>query len=74
MQSIHVPPANKLFDHLLARFGLKNDAALCRLLKIYPPQLSKTRHGVLPVGATLILAIHEAFDIPVADIRRLAAA
>jgi plasmid maintenance system antidote protein VapI len=65
---------NGLLDALLAKKALKNDAALARELKVAPPVISKIRHGRLPVGARLILTIHETFDMPVRDIRAAIAA
>ena len=70
----HVPPAHKLFDHLLSKHGLKNDAALARAINVNPPLISKIRHGRLELSAVTILAIHETFDEPVADIRAMVAA
>lgn len=63
------PGASKLFDQLLATHQIKNDAALSRLLDVMPPVLSKARHGKLPVGASLMIKIHETFDMPIRDIK-----
>jgi hypothetical protein len=60
---------NRLLDELLRLLSLKNDAALARTLQVAPPVLSKIRHYRLPVGATMILRIHEIGNIPVKDIR-----
>ena len=62
--------ANPLLDYLLVKYDLKNDSALCRLLKIAPPMVSKIRHG-RTVSADLILTIHERLGMPVAEIRAL---
>ena len=71
MQKIHTDSgANKLLDSLLVDNALKNDAALARALEVAPPVISKLRHGRLAIGSTLILAIHETFGVPVAEIRR----
>ena len=64
--------ASNLLDALRARFDIKSDAALARELVVKPPQISKLRSGSLPVGATLILSIHEHLGVPVAEIRALA--
>lgn len=57
------PPRNDvsgtLFDNLIADFSLKNDAALAKFLDVAPPMISKTRHGKLLVGPTMIINIHE---------------
>lgn len=61
--------ANKLLDLLIDRGNLKNDAALSRMLKVAPPVVSKLRNGALPIGPSMVLNIHETFDLPVAAIR-----
>lgn len=50
---------NRLLDAVLSKLHLKNDAAMARALGVTPPVLSKVRHRRLPVGAGLILQIHE---------------
>lgn len=62
---------NALLDILIARGQLKNDAALSRLLEVAPPVISKMRHGRLPLGALLLLKIHELLDMPIRDIKAL---
>jgi len=37
-----------------------------------PPAISKLRHGVSALTPALILKIHEAFDMPVKEIKRIA--
>lgn len=64
---------NALFDALLARLMLKNDAALCRVLDVAPPMISKVRHGRLPLSAALMLRLHEVTGIAVADLRAMMA-
>lgn len=58
-----------LLNALLAAKTLKNDAALARELKVTQPTISKIRSGRNRVAASFILAVHEAFDMPVATIR-----
>lgn len=60
---------NAFMNELIRSKRLKNDAALSRLLKVAPPVISKIRSGLLAVGATLMLNIHETFDMSIADIR-----
>lgn len=64
-------PSFALFDDLIEKYGLKNDARLYELLdkKISKPDISRYRHGKKKVSATHILAIHETLGMPVADIR-----
>jgi transcriptional regulator with XRE-family HTH domain len=65
-------PAGNLLDYLHAKLaGKQNDAQLSFRLGVQAPVISKLRSGSLKVGATLIMRIHEEFDIPVAQIREL---
>lgn len=65
---------NKLLDTIIARHGIKNDAALSRMLEVAPPVLSKIRHHRLPVGAVLKIRVHEVFGMAIKEIQVLAAA
>ena len=64
-------PDFALFDHIMEKHGLKNDARLYELLdkKISKPDISRYRHGKKKMSSTHILAIHETLGMPVADIR-----
>ncbi|NHQ93337.1 helix-turn-helix transcriptional regulator [Janthinobacterium lividum] len=64
---------NDLLDMLLAK-GPKNDAALARALEVAPPVISKIRHGRLPIGASLLIRMHEVFDVPIRELKRIARA
>ena len=48
-----------LFSTLLTRWKLKSYRQLSSVLGVAPPALSKMINGRIPVGATMILAIHE---------------
>lgn len=63
---------NYLLDTIIRSQQLKNDAALARSLDLSAPVISKLRHGRMPLGATVILSIHEAFDMPIREIKALA--
>lgn len=65
--------SGKLFDHLMQAFDLKTDAALARFLGVAPPIVSKVRHGWHPVGATMIINVHEKSDMSIATIKALIA-
>lgn len=65
--------AGNLVDALRKRFDIKSDAALARELDVQPPVISKLRSGYSPLGASLILRIHEHLGVPVKEIRELAA-
>lgn len=62
---------NRLLDTLIERLQLKNDAALCRLLEVAPPMISKIRHKRLPVGASMLIRMHEESGMSVRELRDL---
>ena len=64
-------PENLLLDHLRKIGGCKSDAQLGKLLGISNPTLSKIRHSRKELSPTVILAIHEKMNVPVAEIREL---
>jgi hypothetical protein len=74
MEKEHVRKPHKLLDYLLATYRLKNDSMLAAHLEVKRPTLSKIRGGTLGVGANFILAVHDAFDIPIKEIKALAQA
>jgi plasmid maintenance system antidote protein VapI len=62
---------DRLLDAMLEKLQLKNDAALCRALEVAPPVISKIRHRRLPVGASMLIRLHEVTDMPVAQLREI---
>lgn len=60
---------DRLLDALLEKLTLKNDAALSRALEVAPPVISKIRHRRLPVGASILIRMHEVSDLSVAELR-----
>lgn len=62
---------NNLLDSLIKQLSLKNDAALARALEVAPPVISKIRHKRLPVGASLLIRMHEVSDLSIMDLRAL---
>jgi hypothetical protein len=62
---------NHLLDILLARMQLKNDAALSRMLEVAPPVISKIRHHHLPIGASMLIRMHELTGMSIRDLRDL---
>lgn len=62
---------NALLDALIKKMKLKNDAALSRALDVHPPVISKIRHLTLPVGATMLIKMHELSDYSVRELRDL---
>src|SRR4051794_5253049 len=62
---------DNLLDSLIERLNLKNDAALSRALEVAPPVISKIRHRRLPVGASLLIRMHEVTDLSIKELRTL---
>ena len=62
---------DNLLDSLIERLNLKNDAALSRALEVAPPVISKIRHRRLPVGASMLIRMHEVSDLSIRDLRYL---
>lgn len=60
--------ANELLDYLVQHLAVNNDRALGEVLKVAQPSLSKIR-GNGKVSAEVILAIHEATGISIAEIK-----
>lgn len=60
-----------LLDTVIERLHLKNDAALSRTLEVAPPVISKIRHRRLPVGASLLIRMHEVTDMSIRELRDL---
>ena len=64
-------PFFALFDHIMEKHNLKNDARLYEFFdkKISKPDISRYRHGKKKISAGHILVIHEKLGMPVAEIR-----
>jgi hypothetical protein len=62
---------NHLLETLIQKLNLKNDAALSRALEVAPPLISKIRHRRLPVGASLLIRMHEVSQLSIQDLREL---
>ena len=62
---------DRLLDAIIARLKLKNDAALSRALEVAPPVISKIRHRTLPIGATILLRMHEVSDLSIRELKAL---
>lgn len=65
--------SGKLFDTLMEENNLKNDARLAKFLDLPPPVVSKIRNGRMPIGATLIIAVHEITGMQISEIKHLIA-
>jgi len=62
---------NRVLDAIITKLRLKNDAALSRVLEVAPPVISKIRHNTLPIGATILLRMHEVSDYSIRELRAL---
>jgi len=62
-----------LLDGVMARQQIKNDAELSRCLQLAPSSISKIRRRRVPVSDGVLLRVHDAFDIPIAELKRLQA-
>lgn len=62
---------NRVLDAIIRKLSLKNDAALSRVLEVAPPVISKIRHSTLPIGATILLRMHEVSDFSIRELRNL---
>ena len=62
---------NVLLDSLIKQLQLKNDARLAGVLEVAPPVISKIRHGRLPVGASMLIRMHEVSGLSIKDLRGL---
>lgn len=60
-----------LLDALLRHLQLDDDHALSRRLKVTRDVVANLRRGSLPVGASMLLWMHEASGISVDELRRL---
>ena len=60
-----------LLDALAKRLQLNNDHALSRKLKVTQQVISNIRRGTFPVGASMLLWMHEASGISIDELRRL---
>lgn len=62
---------NALLDYMMGHLKCKNDAALARALEVAPPVISKIRHRRLPIGASLLVMMHEITNKPVQELRAI---
>lgn len=61
--------SNKLLDAVMANLNLKNDAALCRILEVAPPVVSKLRHGALHIGPSMLIRMHEETGLSIREMK-----
>lgn len=59
-------------DKLIDAMSLKNAAALAARLDVSAAVISKIRHGVLPVGASMLITAHEESGFSIAELKAFA--
>ena len=62
---------HKLFDYIREMYNLKTDAQLAHILNARRPMISKIRNGLVRIPPSLVIAIHEQTNIPVAKIKEM---
>ncbi|MGH8808326.1 MAG: hypothetical protein ACREX0_10650 [Noviherbaspirillum sp.] len=62
---------NRLLNALIEKTNSKNDAALSRVLEVAPPLISKIRHRRLPIGASMLIRMHEVVGMSIGELRDL---
>lgn len=60
---------NQYLNFLLSDFGLKNDAALCRAIRVLPSSVCKLRKGRIPLTAMFFCRLHEHLGVSMAELR-----
>lgn len=62
---------DKLLDAMHARLGLKNDAAVARLLELPPAVVSKLRRRQASITAAILVRMHDITGWSISDLRAL---
>jgi DNA-binding transcriptional regulator YdaS (Cro superfamily) len=70
MHTYDIPPAD-LLDWCRWALHMPSDRALAALLGVTPPTLSKVRHGVLPIGPTLMVKLLELTNVRLRELPEL---
>jgi hypothetical protein len=65
------PNPPRLIERLRELKQLRSDAQLCRVLQVPPPMISKIRTGRINVSAGLMIRIHEVFELPISELRKM---
>jgi len=61
--------SNKLLDLAITTIGLKNDAALSRVLGVSPIIISKLRHGKSYIGPSMLIRLHEQTGLSIREMK-----
>jgi hypothetical protein len=58
-----------LLDDIKKQAGLRDDAALAKYLNVGHPNITRLRQGRHLMGPEMILAVHDATDMPIREIK-----
>lgn len=61
----------RLLDEMLARYQLKNDAALARTLQLPPSVISKLRRKQVSITSAILIRFHDVTGWAIGDLRAL---
>ena len=62
---------NRLLDTLTQRLGVNSDKALSQKLKMNKTLVTRIRQKRLPLGASLLMGIHEATGISIPELKKI---
>jgi transcriptional regulator with XRE-family HTH domain len=63
---------DRLLDVVAEKLGLRYDVQLCRLANINQPYVSRVRNRRQVISAEMLVALHEATDMPIRELLKLA--
>lgn len=63
---------NPLFDMLIKKLKLGNDAGLARASHLHPAVISKVRNRRFGISQDVLLRMHDISGLPINDLRQLA--
>ena len=61
----------KLLDTIMAKMSLRTDSALARVLGVEPCVISKVRNDRMPIGASLLITMHDVTGMTTGDMREM---
>jgi plasmid maintenance system antidote protein VapI len=71
MKNDHQYDPNQLLDAVIGKLDLKNDAALCKMMEIQPPVISKIRHNRTAMSSAVLLRLHEATGTSIKELQAM---
>ena len=64
---------NRVLDAIMEKLQIKTDVELSRALEVAPPVISKIRHNTLPIGATILIRMHEISEFSIRELQAMMA-